>query len=51
LAFGGLASNMQNYNTAMEMYSLRDDAWRPFQPEGASDGLMRAFFSAAALEQ
>ncbi len=51
LAFGGLASNMQNYNTAMEMYSLQDDAWTPFLPAGGPGSLMRAFFSAVAVEQ
>jgi hypothetical protein len=42
---------MQVYNTAMEMYSLKDDAWTPFLPAGSPGSLMRAFFSAVAVEQ
>ncbi|BDA43628.1 probable Kelch-like protein 20 at C-terminar half [Coccomyxa sp. Obi] len=50
LAFGGLASNMHNYNTTMEMYSLKEDTWIEFLPSEKPGSLMRAFFTAAAVE-
>ncbi len=50
LAFGGLASNMHNYNTTMEMYSMKEDTWMEFLPSEKPGSLMRAFFTAAAVE-